>query len=261
MKFWRAMRGRQDRGGIAKVLILTPVKDAAACVEPYRRRIESLTYPHDRISIGLLESDSSDQTWNELQRVVPLLRRTFSTVALYKRDFGYRIPLGIHRAAPQIQGERRAVMARSRNHLLFAALGDEDWVLWMDIDLIEHPPNIVERLLATGKDIVQPHCVLDRGGPTFDKNAWSDRGLKHMDQLRGAGDLVELESVGGSMLLVRADIHRDGLIFPAFSYGRQSPRARSAAGEIETEGLAMMAYDMGHSCWGMPNLEIRHRRL
>ena len=30
-------------------------------------------------------------------------------------------------------------------------------------------------------------------------------------------------------------------------------------GEIETEGLGMMAHDMGYECWGMPNLEIRHR--
>lgn len=29
-------------------------------------------------------------------------------------------------------------------------------------------------------------------------------------------------------------------------------------GEIETEGLGMMAYDMGYECWGMPNLEIKH---
>jgi len=28
--------------------------------------------------------------------------------------------------------------------------------------------------------------------------------------------------------------------------------------EIETEGLAMMAKDMGIECWGLPDLEIRH---
>jgi hypothetical protein len=29
-------------------------------------------------------------------------------------------------------------------------------------------------------------------------------------------------------------------------------------GEIETEGLGIMAHDMGHECWGMPNLEVKH---
>ena len=30
------------------------------------------------------------------------------------------------------------------------------------------------------------------------------------------------------------------------------------AGEIETEGLAMMARDMGYQCWGLPDFEIIH---
>jgi peptide chain release factor subunit 1 len=29
-------------------------------------------------------------------------------------------------------------------------------------------------------------------------------------------------------------------------------------GGIETEGLAMMAKDMGVECWGLPDLEILH---
>ena len=35
-----------------------------------------------------------------------------------------------------------------------------------------------------GKEIVQPHCVLDYGGPTFDLNGWRDRGRLHLDDLR-----------------------------------------------------------------------------
>jgi glycosyltransferase involved in cell wall biosynthesis len=163
--------------------------------------------------------------------------------------------------------ERRAILARSRNHLLFRALDDEDWVLWLDADVIDYPPDILERLLATGKDIVHPHClvkVADEPARTFDLNAWRDRGLLHMDDLRAQGDLVPLDSVGGTMLLVRADAHRDGLIFPPFLYGSRNPLIRrgqffpGSEGEIETEGLAVMADDMGYGCWGMPNLEILH---
>ncbi len=35
---------------------------------------------------------------------------------------------------------------------------------------------------------------------------------------------------------------------------------RAGLGEIETEGLAMMARDMGVQCWGVPDLEIFHAR-
>lgn len=74
---------------------------------------------------------------------------------------------------------------------------------------------------------------------------------------------MRLDAVGGTMLLIRADLHRDGLIFPAFPYGAGSSRIRSShplwgKGEIETEGLGIMAADMGVQCWGLPDLEIIH---
>ena len=69
-----------------------------------------------------------------------------------------------------------------------------------------------------------------------------------------------LDAVGGTILLVRADVHRGGLVFPPFLYGRESPRIRPVRGEIETEGLAIMARDRGHACWEMPHLEVRHAR-
>jgi peptide chain release factor subunit 1 len=61
------------------------------------------------------------------------------------------------------------------------------------------------------------------------------------------------------MLLVRADLHRKGLHFPESLYGAGNPLCRDVVGEIETEGLGIMAHDMGYRCWGLPNLEIRHR--
>ena len=66
---------------------------------------------------------------------------------------------------------------------------------------------------------------------------------------------MPLDAVGGTMLLVRADVHRDGLVFPCYPYGLQIPRIRPPGmnvwyGEIETEGLGIMAGDMGVQCWG-----------
>jgi hypothetical protein len=251
------------------VLILTPVKDAGDCLAGYWQRLYRLTYPHALISLGFLESDSTDGTWLGLRRRLPALRREFRQVGIWKQDFGYHIPPGVPRWLPAIQLQRRSVLARSRNHLLFHALNDEAWVLWLDVDVIAYPPDLIERLLATGKDIVQPHCVLARGGKTFDLNGWRDHGRLHLDDLREEGALVELDAVGGTVLLVRADLHRDGLIFPPFLYGRASPQVRKGRrpeiageieGEIETEGLGILARDLGSSCWGMPNLEVLHRR-
>ncbi len=248
-----------------RILIATPVKDAARHLDTYFAALSGLTYPADHLSLGFLESDSADDTHARLAARLPDLRRRYRRVGLWKRDFGFRVPPGCPRWTPALQIPRRIAISKSRNHLLFRALDDEDWVLWIDVDVVEYPPDIVQRLLATGKDIVHPHCVKTYGGPTFDMNAWRERGRVLMADLRGGPDLVRLDAVGGTMLLVRADTHRNGLVFPAFLYGQRSALARdpnpwapSTIGELDTEGLGLMAHDMGYQCWGLPNLEIRH---
>ena len=242
-----------------RVLILTPVKNAARHLEGYLRRVSALDYPASLLSIGLLEGDSQDDTWRVLENSLPALQAHYRRAGAWKRDFGFRIPPGLARWSPNIQLMRRSILARSRNHLLFRALHDEDWVLWLDVDVIEYPSDIIQRLLTAGRNILQPHCVLDYGGKTFDENAWREHGKLFMDRMRGGDNLVPLDAVGGTMLWINADLHRDGLVFPSFLYGRASAAAREQ-GELETEGLGIMAKDMGHQCWGMPNLEIRHAR-
>jgi hypothetical protein len=169
------------------------------------------------------------------------------------------------------------MLARTRNRLLSEALRDEDWVLWLDVDLVDYAPTLVSDLLATKKEIVVPHCVL-ANGETFDLNTFRfapergpiedpahfvdglyqpprGHGRLYLGELDGAdtdgGDrhaLVPIDAVGGTALLIKADLHRDGLIFPAYSH----------RGYIETEGLAMMARDMGHQCWAAPAMQIVH---
>jgi len=248
---------------LPSVLILTPVKDASRFLGRYVELIEKLKWPKTQLSIGILESDSIDDTPNLLDSLRPRLLARAERVNLMKRDFGFRIPAGLARWDPAFQLARRAVLARSRNQLLFRALSNEDWVLWIDSDVIDYPSDTIERLLSYGCDILQPHCVQEPNGTSFDRNAWASGGSRYMHDMRGDPSPVRLDSVGGTMLLVRADLHRDGLIFPAFRYGLESRLARQShpvwgAGEIETEGLAMMARDMGYQCWGLPDFEIIH---
>ncbi len=245
---------------LPRVLILTPVKDAVKWLDGYFDRVLSLSYPHELISLGLLESDSTDETFARATAHISGPGNDLRRAHLWKKDFGYHIPAGKPRHAGEIQPERRAVLAKSRNHLLFHALNDEEWVLWLDVDVIEYPADLIERLLATGKRIVQPNCVVKYGGETFDRNAWRDKGALHLHDLRTEGTFAALHSVGGTVLWIDADIHRDGLIFPPFGYGKRSQYARNTKGEIETEGLGMMALDMGLEIWGMPHFEVLHRR-
>lgn len=253
----------------ANVLILTPVKQAGAEAAGYVDRLLALDYPAENLSVGILESDSTDDTLAAfIGEFTRLADAGWRSTGAWQRDFGYRIPDGLPRWEPSIQLERRRILALSRNHLLFNALTDDiEWVLWLDADVIEFQPDIVRLLTSLGRDIVQPHCVKEWGGKTYDLNAWRDQGRVHLDDMRGDGFIVPLHAVGGTMLLVRADRHRDGLIWPAYRYGLPNPLIRTdpgrlgrpELGEIETEGLGMMAHDMGLTCWGLPEVEIRHR--
>ena len=246
------------------VVVLTPVKDAVAHFATYIAGLERLSYPKRSLSLGLLESDSVDGTFARLSDLKERLERRFSRVSFWKHNFGFRMPPDVPRWMPAYQLQRRAVLARSRNHLLMRALDDQDWVLWLDVDVIEYRHDLIETLLAAGRDILHAHCVLRHGGPTFDRNAWRDKGRVGMSDLRGADGPVRLDAVGGTVLLVRADRHRDGLVFPPFRYGLESPRIRDrhevwGKGEIETEGFGIMAHDMGLQCWGLPDYEVLHR--
>ena len=245
------------------VVILTPVKDAVPHLERYVASLEALDYPRARLAVGLLEGDSRDGTIEALLALKPRLEKRFHRTELWKRDYGFRMPAGVPRWTPAYQLQRRTVLARSRNHLLMRALGDAEWALWLDVDVVAYPSDLIHTLLSCGLDILHPHCVLTPGGPTFDLNAWRNKGREGLADLRGAGGPVRLDAVGGTVLLVKADLHRDGLIFPPFRYGVASPHIRDehpvwGQGEVETEGFGIMARDMGSQCWGLPDLEVFH---
>ena len=140
----------------ATVLILTPMKTASRYLEGYFKRLETLTYPHNLISLGILEGDSSDDTFSQLQRRLPASCKDFRSKHVFKKDFGLIMPRDVPRFEPVYQPQRRAVLAKSRNHLLFRALRNEDWVLWLDVDVVEFPADILQQLIALDLDIVTP---------------------------------------------------------------------------------------------------------
>jgi glycosyltransferase involved in cell wall biosynthesis len=249
---------------VPSIVILTPVKNASHHAVGFVDRILSLEHPAERLRVAVLASDSTDGTADAFRTEFLRLSDAGIESAVHERDFGFVLPDGVPRWAPEIQLERRLVLARSRNHLLSRGLGDADWALWIDVDVVSFPSDVITRLLDVNGDVVQPHC-LGTSGATFDRNAWTDQGRHHFDDYAGT-ELVELHAVGGTMLLVRADRHRDGLTWPAYRHGAPNPRVRrdpaslgrDEIGEVETEGLAMLAYDMGISCWGLPDLHIHH---
>jgi mannan polymerase complexes MNN9 subunit len=58
--------------------------------------------------------------------------------------------------------------------------------------------------------------------------------------------IIDLDGVGGTALLVKADVHRDGAMFPPFPFYHL----------IETEGFAKMARRLGWKSYGLPNYYV-----
>ncbi|HXU83986.1 MAG TPA: glycosyltransferase family 2 protein, partial [Polyangia bacterium] len=251
-----------------RVLVLTPMKDAAAHLDRYLELLSRLDWPRDHLALGILESDSRDDTLALLGQRRPWLEARFSRMEMWKEDFGFHP--AVPRWDPSIQRQRRSILARSRNRLLAHALDPAAaWVLWLDADLADLPADLIQRLLAPGKDVTVPHVVSAGTGETFDLNTWRLRpgsppdwrphiidgllqpprglGRQYLGEL-GAEPIVEVDAVGGCALLVRADLHRAGVDFP------ESP----VEGLIETEGLAVLARRHGSACYGLPQLTVVH---
>ncbi|GMF47502.1 unnamed protein product [Phytophthora fragariaefolia] len=109
----------------------------------------------------------------------------------------------------------------------------------------------------------------------FDLNAWvghrkirrssrdtsfvpGDLSVKRMKQFHGGEDtFVPLDSVGGTMLYVKAEVHRQGVLFPVHHL-IGSEWGNEGYDGIETEGLCYVAHFLGLKCWGMPNTLIYH---
>eukprot|EP01051_Picozoa_sp_SAG22_P029274 SAG22_NODE_10769_length_517_cov_0.732057_1_plen_115_part_00 len=98
------------------------------------------TYPKHLISLGILEGDSRDGTYNKAKRALQhfVEEQGYRRTTLVKRDFGFNVDRS-HRHDYHVQQERRATLSRLRNYLFTTALYDEDWVLWLDSDLAWYP--------------------------------------------------------------------------------------------------------------------------
>lgn len=259
-------------GDKANVLVLIPVKDAEAELPRCFELLRALDHPRDRLHVWFGHGDSSDASAALLDKFLAQYSFEFASMGIIQTRRNAPRLMRSRRWKPQLQRSRRAGIARARNDLLAGSLREvHDWVLWIDADVIDYPPDITRLLMAADAKIVAPHCVLESGGPTFDRNSfvstatpsrvelyrniqdgllqppayWDYR--RHMEDLKYL-DRVPLNGVGGTVLLVDANCHRAGLTFPEVPYRHL----------IETEAFGQMARDAGVTPVGLPNVEVLH---
>ncbi|KAK7408974.1 Golgi mannosyltransferase complex subunit [Neonectria punicea] len=273
------------------VLILTPM---ARFYQEYWDNLLKLNYPHELITLGFIlpKTKEGNQATTELQEQIHKTQKhgpeqdRFKSIIILRQDFEPALQSQdeSERHKMQNQKARREVMAKARNSLLFTTLGpDTSWVLWLDSDIVESPPSLIQDLASHDKPLIVPNCFQrfydeehkQMSERPYDYNSWQDsptalemaakmgpdeillEGYAEMATYRtlmaylvtegsDKRDVIPLDGVGGTALLVKADVHRDGAMFPPFSFYHL----------IETEGFAKMAKRLGWQPWGLPNYKV-----
>ncbi|KFY82338.1 hypothetical protein V500_10611 [Pseudogymnoascus sp. VKM F-4518 (FW-2643)] len=275
------------------ILILTPL---ARFYQGYWDNLLKLNYPHELITLGFIipknrEGNAATAALQEqitkTQTVGPESKR-FASIIIERQDFPPPLTSQDEAERHKLENQkiRRAAMSRARNSLLFTTLGPStSWVLWLDADIIETPPSLIQDLALHDKPIIVPNCFQRFINPDtkkpderpYDYNSWQDseqaqqlaskmgpddilvEGYPEMPtyralmayQFKEGEDInteMALDGVGGTALLVKADVHRDGAMFPPFAFYHL----------IETEGFAKMARRLGWFSYGLPNYKIYH---
>ncbi|CRK38466.1 hypothetical protein BN1708_007789 [Verticillium longisporum] len=189
-----------------KVLILTPLKDAAPYLSKYFELISRLTYPHQLIDLAFLVGDSSDDTLAVLAAEADRLQKRtdsvpFRSITVVEKDFKFHLSQNVEeRHSFEAQGPRRKALGRARNYLLSVAMKpDHSWVYWRDVDIVENPAAIIEDFIAHDVDIIVPnvwfHRIVDGVDieGRFDYNSWIESNKGRMLANKLSKDVVLAE--------------------------------------------------------------------
>ncbi|CAI4216586.1 unnamed protein product [Parascedosporium putredinis] len=215
------------------VLILTPM---TRFYQDYWDNLLKLSYPHELITLGFIlpKTKEGNAATAALQKQVIKTQKgpekdRFNMVTILRQDFD-----------PDLASHDKPLIAPN----CFQRFKDPktgkmderpyDFNNWQDSEA-------AQKLAAQmGPDdiLVEGYAEL----PTY-------RTL--MAHLSDGGNIhteMPIDGVGGATLLVKADVHRDGAMFPAFSFYHL----------IETEGFAKMAKRLGWKATGLPNYKVYH---
>ncbi|RAH40503.1 alpha-1,6 mannosyltransferase subunit [Aspergillus brunneoviolaceus CBS 621.78] len=276
-----------------RVLILTPL---ARFYQEYWDNVVALSYPHELISVGFIVPKTKDgnAAVAALEHAISVTQNgpvadRFASVSILRQDFEPPLQSQDEKERHKLENQkaRRESMSLARNSLLFTTLGPAtSWVLWLDSDIIETPPSLIQDLTGHDRPVIVPNCfqryynkdAKKMDVRPYDFNSWIDSATAQQladtmgpDEilLEGYAELptyrslmaylankdypqpgreIRLDGVGGTALMVKADVHRDGAMFPAFPFYHL----------VETEGFAKMAQRLGYEVFGLPDYFVYH---
>lgn len=264
-----------------KTVIILTLFHSSDYVDSFFTLVNNFTYPKSLTSIGILEGDSEDynETMKKLNDNINNNKVLYKRISLVHKNANMKISQ-TNRRSPNIQLFRRKKLAELRNYLLKETLNNENYVLWIDSDVIISPHNnIIELMMSIDKDVVVPNCLLDTSNDArYDANTWiltpevikyiskKDKNyflvnpyinypitwMKTIYEYRDVNKpllyQIEVDAVGGTMILAKSKVFHSGVVFPEDLFDHC----------VETEGFGRMAKKNGFELIGLPNLIIYH---
>ncbi|KAI4176719.1 MAG: hypothetical protein LQ346_007816 [Caloplaca aetnensis] len=279
-----------------RILILTPLRDAALYLDRYFKLLSELTYLHRSIDLAFLVGDSKDGTLAVLQEEVKRLQAPsspfrFHSAAIIEKDFGDDLSQSVEeRHSFKAQGTRRKSIGRARNYLLYAALRPEHrWVYWRDVDIVEHPATVIEDLMKHDRDIIVPNIWFHRIGKDgkdiegrYDYNSWQEswrgrrlrsrldkdtilaEGYKEYRTHRSALNWMAYDNPKKRQKHLHDEVPLDGIGGVNILVKADVHRAGinfpcyAFENQADTEGFAAMAKRAGYGVYGLPNYVVWH---
>ena len=224
-----------------RVTIVAPFRQREARVGPFRARVNALEHDRDCVRVLCVEGDSTDGTREALaewarqdRRVCVLTANTGGPL------FGSVVDAQRFRQMAQVCNAGLAAVDRSWS----------DYVLMLPSDIV-YGPEMLGRLLAHAADLVSPLVFIH--GRFYDVWAFTRKG-KGLPAFRpdeiekvfgltgGADDLVEMDTVGGTLLM------RKAVVQAGVKYRE----------EDADRGLCIMARARGFRVWADVGTWVRH---
>jgi len=161
-------------------------------------------------------------------------------------------------------GRRYGANAMARNRLIDMFLRDEyTHVLWVDVDLVHVPRDLIERLAEVSQsDIVAPFVFVERvrpGPPSHQNGGWfydtggfvrnGEHASEFPPHFAGyRGWALEMESVG-TCYLAPAEVYRRGC------------RYEPVGDDVEHVSMMAEARALGYRIWAMDAVQVTHAYL
>ncbi|ABN65744.2 predicted protein [Scheffersomyces stipitis CBS 6054] len=146
----------------------------------------STLYQHDTHDISLAFLINSASEFSKVETIFntnssiyenPALRKvTLLSAPFLEENSGFSRD---QRHNDNVQRLRRRLIARARNFVLYTALHQEQYTLFLDADIIklDHSDKVISTFINSKKDIIVPRIIRD-GNQDYDKNSWRGQRTK-----------------------------------------------------------------------------------